>query len=160
LWFDNQAEEAAEFYVAVFPGSRVVSTTRYPEGSAQPAGTVLTVEFELEGQRFVALNGGPRFTFDEAVSFQVTCADQEEIDRYWALLSDGGEEGPGGWLKDRFGLSWQVVPVGISRLLDGDDPARATRVMHAILGMNKIDIAALQVAAAGVAPARKATTTW
>jgi predicted 3-demethylubiquinone-9 3-methyltransferase (glyoxalase superfamily) len=153
LWFDTQAQEAAEFYTSVFPRSRVVSTTKYPQGASQPAGSVLTVEFELDGQRFVALNGGPRFTFDEAVSFQVTCRDQEEIDDYWARLSDGGEEGPCGWLKDRFGLSWQVVPAGLDRLLGGDDPQRAHRVMQAILAMGKIDIAALHAAADAVAQA-------
>jgi predicted 3-demethylubiquinone-9 3-methyltransferase (glyoxalase superfamily) len=149
LWFDGNAEEAMRFYGSVFPDSKVLSTSP------------MMVSFELEGQRFYGLNGGPQYKFTEAVSFLVDCDTQEEVDTYWSkLTAGGGQPGQCGWLKDRFGLSWQVVPVGISRLLDGDDPARATRVMHAILGMNKIDIAALQVAAAGVAPARKATTTW
>jgi predicted 3-demethylubiquinone-9 3-methyltransferase (glyoxalase superfamily) len=160
LWFDTEAEEAATFYTSVFPRSRIQEVTHYGPGGRREEGMVMTVEFELNGQKLIALNGGPEFTFSEAVSLHVSCETQEEVDAYWAALTEGGEEGPCGWLKDRFGLSWQVVPVGISRLLDGDDPARATRVMHAILGMNKIDIAALQVAAAGVAPARKATTTW
>src|SRR5437763_10130592 len=116
LWFDDQAEEAARFYASVFPRSRVVTAARYPEGAPKPAGSVMTVEFGLDGQPFIALNGGPEFQFDEAVSFVITCADQDEIDYYWDKLSEGGEEGPCGWLKDRYGLSWQVVPEGMGEL--------------------------------------------
>jgi predicted 3-demethylubiquinone-9 3-methyltransferase (glyoxalase superfamily) len=150
LWFDTQAEEAAGFYTSVFKNSRIVSVARYPEGGPGPAGTVMTVEWELDGQRFVGINGGPQFTFDEAVSFQVDCADQEEIDYYWAALSDGGDEGPCGWLKDRFGLSWQVVPTGMDELFSDPDPTKAQRAMQAMLQMNKLDIAALRSAAEGV----------
>jgi predicted 3-demethylubiquinone-9 3-methyltransferase (glyoxalase superfamily) len=152
LWFDTEAEEAAAFYTSVFPRSRVVDVTRYPAGAPRPAGTVMTVEFELDGQRFVAINGGPEFTFDEAVSFQVTCESQEEVDVYWERLSEGGEEGPCGWLKDRYGLSWQVVPTGMEELFADRDPTRAQRAMQAMLGMRKLDIAALRRAADG-APA-------
>jgi predicted 3-demethylubiquinone-9 3-methyltransferase (glyoxalase superfamily) len=151
LWFDGNAEEAAAFYVSVFPNSRVVSTALYPEDSPGPAGTVMTVAFELDGQRFVGINGGPQFPFSEAVSFQVDCADQAEVDRYWELLGDGGEPGPCGWLKDRFGLSWQVVPTGMDELFEDPDPSRAQRAMTAMLGMSKIDVAALQRAADGEA---------
>jgi predicted 3-demethylubiquinone-9 3-methyltransferase (glyoxalase superfamily) len=151
LWFDTEAEEAASFYTSVFPNSRVVSVARYTEAGPRPAGTVMTVEFELDGQRFVGINGGPQFTFDEAVSFQIDCETQEEIDRYWEqLTADGGEEGPCGWLKDRFGLSWQVVPGGMEELFDDPDRDRATRAMQAMLQMKKIDIAALRAAADGV----------
>ena len=150
LWFDGQAEEAAQFYVSVFPNSRIVSTALYPEGSPGPAGTVMTVEFELDGQRFVGINGGPQFTFSEAISFQITCRDQDEIDHYWSRLSDGGSEGPCGWLKDRYGLSWQVVPAGMDEVFSDPDPARAQRAMQAMLGMSKLDLAALRAAADGV----------
>jgi predicted 3-demethylubiquinone-9 3-methyltransferase (glyoxalase superfamily) len=151
LWFDTQAEEAATFYTSVFDNSRIVSLTRYTEAGPRPAGMVMTVEFELNGQRFVGINGGPVFTFDEAVSFQINCETQDEIDYYWQRLTeDGGQEGPCGWLKDRYGLSWQVVPTGIEEMLNDSDPDRATRAMQAILGMSKIDIAALQRAADGV----------
>jgi predicted 3-demethylubiquinone-9 3-methyltransferase (glyoxalase superfamily) len=151
LWFDDDAEQAAEFYVSVFPSSRILSTARYPEGAPGPAGTVMTVEWELDGQRFVGINGGPQFTFSEAVSFQITCATQEEIDRYWEVLGEGGEHGPCGWLKDRFGLSWQVVPAGMDEVFSDPDPARAQRAMQAMLGMGKLDLAALREAADGVA---------
>jgi predicted 3-demethylubiquinone-9 3-methyltransferase (glyoxalase superfamily) len=151
LWFDTESEEAAAFYVSVFPNSRVVGVTHYPEDAPREAGMVMTVEFELDGQRFVAINGGPEFTFSEAVSFQIECADQEEIDRYWSLLSaDGGSEGPCGWLKDKFGLSWQVVPTGMDQVFDDPDPERARRAMAAMLKMGKIDAAELQRAADGV----------
>jgi predicted 3-demethylubiquinone-9 3-methyltransferase (glyoxalase superfamily) len=150
LWFDGNAEQAAEFYLSVFPNSRVVSTTRYPEGSPGPAGSVMTVEFELDGSRFVGINGGPQFPFSEAVSFQITCKDQGEVDHYWDRLGDGGEHGPCGWLKDRFGLSWQVVPEGMDDVFAGPDPARAQRAMQAMLGMSKLDVAALRAAADGV----------
>jgi predicted 3-demethylubiquinone-9 3-methyltransferase (glyoxalase superfamily) len=154
LWFDTESEEAAAFYVSVFPNSRVVGVTHYPEDAPREAGMVMTVEFELDGQRFVGINGGPEFTFDEAISFQIECADQEEIDRYWSLLSaDGGSEGPCGWLKDKFGVSWQVVPTGMDQVFDDPDPERARRAMAAMLKMGKIDVAELQRAADG-APAR------
>ena len=152
LWFDTEAEEAASFYVSVFPNSRVVNVMHYTEGGPRPAGMVMTVEFELDGQRFVGINGGPEFTFDEAVSFQITCETQDEIDHYWERLSEGGKEGPCGWLKDRYGLSWQVVPSGMEELFADADPQRATRAMQAMLGMGKLDIAALRGAADG-APA-------
>ena len=151
LWFDRQAEQAAEFYVSIFPNSRILGTTRYPEGAPGPAGEVMTVDFELAGQRFTGINGGPHFTFDEAVSFLVPCADQAEVDRYWdALLEGGGTTSQCGWLKDRFGLSWQVVPDGMDELLADADPERAQRAMQAMLGMVKLDVAALRAAADGV----------
>jgi predicted 3-demethylubiquinone-9 3-methyltransferase (glyoxalase superfamily) len=150
LWFDTEAEEAADFYVSVFPNSRIVNIARYTEAGPREAGMVMTVEFELDGSRFVGINGGDQFTFDEAVSFQITCADQDEIDAYWEKLSDGGSEGPCGWVKDRYGLSWQVVPGGMEELFADPDPTRAERAMKAMLGMSKIDIAALQAAADGV----------
>ncbi len=147
LWFDTEAEEAAEFYISIFANSRIVNVTRYTDAGPRPAGMVMTVEFELDGQRFVGINGGPEFTFDEAVSFQINCADQDEVDFYWAKLTAGGEEGPCGWLKDRYGLSWQVIPEGMDELFADEDPRRAERAMKAMLGMKKIDIAALQAAA-------------
>jgi predicted 3-demethylubiquinone-9 3-methyltransferase (glyoxalase superfamily) len=150
LWFDTQAEEAAEYYVSVFPNSRIVSIARYTDVGPGPAGSVMTVEFELDGQRFVGINGGPLFTFSEAVSFQITCADQEEVDRYWTALTDGGEESQCGWLKDRYGLSWQVVPTGMEELFADPDPQRARRAMEAMLQMRKIDIGVVRAAADGV----------
>lgn len=152
LWFDTEAEEAAEFYVSVFEDSRIVNVTHYTEGAPREAGMVMTVEFELDGQRFVGINGGPEFKFDEAVSFAIECEDQEEIDYFWDKLSEGGEEGPCGWLKDRYGLSWQVVPTGMEELFADPDKSRAERAMKAMLGMKKLDIAALRSAAEG-APA-------
>jgi predicted 3-demethylubiquinone-9 3-methyltransferase (glyoxalase superfamily) len=149
LWFDSQAAEAAELYVSLFPSSRIVSTTYYGEGAPMPAGSVLTVTFELEGHQFVALNGGPAFSFDEAISFQIHCEDQAETDHYWDALVDGGEEGQCGWLKDRYGLSWQVVPVGLPELLSDPDPDRARRAMDAMLKMQRLDIAAIKKAADG-----------
>ena len=149
LWFDTEAEQAAEFYVSVFDDARIVTVTRYPEGAPRPAGTVMTVDFEIGGQRFTGINGGPEFTFDEAVSFQITCDTQEEVDRYWEALTDGGSEGPCGWLKDRFGLSWQVVPTGMEELFADPDTSRASRAMAAMLTMRKLDIAALRAAADG-----------
>ena len=149
LWFDTEAEEAADFYATVFPNSRVVTKTHYPEDAPREAGMVMTVEFELDGQRFVGINGGPQFSFDEAVSFQVTCESQEELDYYWERLSEGGQEGPCGWLKDRFGLSWQVVPKGMDEVFADPDPERARRAMQAMLKMGKLDIAALRRAADG-----------
>ena len=150
LWFDTEAEEAADFYISIFKNSRIVNVARYTEAGPRPAGTVMTVEFELDGQRFVGINGGPEFTFTEAVSFQVTCEDQDEVDYYWDHLSEGGQEGPCGWLKDRYGLSWQVVPTGMDELFADPDPRRAERAMQAMFGMSKLDIAALRSAADGV----------
>jgi predicted 3-demethylubiquinone-9 3-methyltransferase (glyoxalase superfamily) len=147
LWFDGNAVEAAEYYVSVFPNSRIVSTTDYTEAGPGEPGTVMVVEWDIDGQHFVGINGGPEFTFSEAVSFQITCADQEEIDRYWAELTDGGSEGPCGWCKDRFGLSWQVVPDGMEELFADPDHSRATRAMQAMFGMTKLDIAELRRAA-------------
>jgi predicted 3-demethylubiquinone-9 3-methyltransferase (glyoxalase superfamily) len=149
LWFDTQAEEAANFYVSVFRNSRILDVSHYTEAGPREAGMVMTVEFELDGQRFVGLNGGPDFTFDEAVSFQIDCEDQDEVDYYWKTLSEGGQEGPCGWVKDRFGLSWQVVPKGVDALFNDPDPERAARAMKAMLGMGKLDIAALKAAADG-----------
>jgi predicted 3-demethylubiquinone-9 3-methyltransferase (glyoxalase superfamily) len=150
LWFDTEAEEAADFYTSVFKNSRIVNVAHYTEAAPRPAGTVMTVEFELDGQRFVGINGGPQFTFDEAVSFQISCEDQDEVDYYWERLTEGGEEGPCGWLKDRFGLSWQVVPTGMAELFNDPDPERARRAMEAMLQMRKLDIEALRRAADGV----------
>ena len=147
LWFDTDGEAAAELYTSVFPNSKILGVSRYPEAAPRPAGTVMTVSFELNGQEFLALNGGPEFTFTEAVSFQVFCEDQDEVDRYWNALSDGGEEGPCGWLKDRFGLSWQIVPTRLMELLSDPDKERAQRAMQAMLGMKKIEIAELERAA-------------
>ena len=147
LWFDTEAEEAAAFYISVFPNSRIVNVTHYSEAGPRPAGTVLTVEFELDGQRFVGINGGPQFTFDEAVSFQISCESQQEVDEYWQRLTDGGQEGQCGWLKDKFGLSWQVVPTGMAEVLNDPDPARGQRAMQAMLKMGKIDVETLRRAA-------------
>jgi predicted 3-demethylubiquinone-9 3-methyltransferase (glyoxalase superfamily) len=147
LWFDTEAEEAAAFYTSIFENSRIVNVTHYTEAGARPAGMVMTVEFELEGQRFVGINGGPEFKFDEAVSFQIDCETQQDVDYYWERLSTGGEEGPCGWLKDKYGLSWQVVPSGMEELFTDPDPERAKRAMQAMLEMSKLDIAALRRAA-------------
>ncbi len=148
LWFDTEGEEAAAFYTSVFPNSRIVHVARYGEAGPRAAGTVMTVTFELDGQKFVALNGGPQFTFSEAISFQVSCESQEEVDAYWSKLSAGGEEGPCGWLKDRYGLSWQITPKALGDLLGDPDPERSQRVMQAMLKMKKIEIAELERAAA------------
>jgi predicted 3-demethylubiquinone-9 3-methyltransferase (glyoxalase superfamily) len=148
LWFDADGEDAANFYVSVFPDSKIVDVTRYGSAGPRPEGTVMTVEFVIAGQPFVALNGGPDFTFSEAVSFQVSCETQEEVDRYWSTLSEGGEEGPCGWLKDKYGLSWQIVPTALPRLLASSDADRSQRVMAAMLKMGKIEIAELEQAAA------------
>lgn len=150
LWFDTEAEQAAAFYVSIFKNSRIVNVLHYTEAGPRPAGEVMTVEFELDGQLFVGINGGPEFTFDEAVSFQINCDTQDEIDYFWERLSDGGSEGPCGWLKDKFGLSWQVVPTGMDEMFKDPDPQRAARAMQAMLGMGKLDIAALRSAADGV----------
>ena len=149
LWFDTQGEAAAEFYTSLFPNSRITEVTRYGSAGPRPEGTVMTVEFELDGQSFTALNGGPNFTFNEAISIQVDCADQAEVDRYWDALSAGGEPGPCGWIKDRYGLSWQIVPEALPRLLRESDPERGQRVIAAMLGMRKLDVEGLERAAAG-----------
>lgn len=151
LWFDTQGEEAATFYTSIFPNSRIVEVAHYGDAGPRPAGTVMTVVYELDGQRFLALNGGPQFTFSEAVSFQVDCETQEEVDHYWDTLSEGGEQGPCGWLKDRFGLSWQIVPAALPRLLADPDREKSQRVMAAMLEMKKIEIDELERAAEGVA---------
>jgi predicted 3-demethylubiquinone-9 3-methyltransferase (glyoxalase superfamily) len=150
LWFDTEAEEAADFYTSVFKDSRIVTKTHYTEGAPREAGMVMTVEWELNGQRFVGINGGPQFTFDEAVSFQINCDDQDEVDYYWEKLSEGGSEGQCGWLKDKFGLAWQVVPTGMDEVFADPDPARAERAMKAMLQMGKLDVAELRRAADGV----------
>ncbi|HVX21584.1 MAG TPA: VOC family protein [Acidimicrobiales bacterium] len=149
LWFDTDGLDAAEFYVSVFPNSAVTRVSYYGDAGPRPAGSVLTVEFVLDGQPFLAINGGPQFTFDEAVSFTISCADQDEVDYYWAKLTEGGEEGQCGWLKDRYGLSWQVVPQGLADILGDPDPARAERAMKAMLGMRRLDLVALRAAADG-----------
>jgi predicted 3-demethylubiquinone-9 3-methyltransferase (glyoxalase superfamily) len=147
LWFDTEGEEAADFYTSVFPNSRIVDIARYGSAGPRAEGTVMTVTFDLDGQRFVALNGGPDFTFSEAISFQVSCEDQDEVDRYWDTLSEGGEEGPCGWLKDRFGVSWQIIPTALPRLLADPDREKAQKVMQSMLSMRKIVIDDLERAA-------------
>jgi predicted 3-demethylubiquinone-9 3-methyltransferase (glyoxalase superfamily) len=147
LWFDTQAEEAANFYVSVFPNSRIVTVTRYGEAGPGPKGSVMTVVFELDGQRMIALNGGPQFKFTEAISLSVDCKDQAEVDRYWSKLTQGGKESQCGWLKDKYGLSWQINPAALGEMLSDPDPEKAKRVMEAMLTMKKIDIAALKAAA-------------
>jgi predicted 3-demethylubiquinone-9 3-methyltransferase (glyoxalase superfamily) len=148
LWFDGNGEEAANFYTSVFPNSRILGITRYGEAGPGTPGSVLTVDFELDGKKFLALNGGPLFTFSEAISFQVSCETQEQVDAFWSMLSEGGEEGPCGWLKDRYGLSWQIVPTALPRLLADPDAEKAQRAMSAMLEMKKLDIAGLEAAAA------------
>ena len=150
LWFDTQAEEAAEFYTSVFRNSRVLEVSRYGEAGPMPAGTAMTVRFELDGQEFLALNGGPaHFAFNESVSFVVSCSSQDEVDHFWGRLTDGGEEVACGWLRDRYGLRWQVVPDRLPELLSDPDPGRRERAMQAMLQMKKLDIAALEEASAG-----------
>jgi predicted 3-demethylubiquinone-9 3-methyltransferase (glyoxalase superfamily) len=144
LWFDTQAEDAAKFYVSVFPNSKILGMTRYGEAGPGPKGGVMTVAFELDGLQFTALNGGPHYQFSGAVSFVVNCETQEEVDHYWERLSDGGQQIQCGWLTDKFGMSWQVVPTALPRLLLGDDAARAQRVVAVMMGMKKLDIAALE----------------
>jgi len=144
LWFDTESEEAATFYTNIFENSRIVHVNHYGSAGPRPEGMVMMVNFELDGQEFIALNGGPEFTFDEAISFQVNCESQEEIDRFWAELSDGGSEGPCGWLKDKFGVSWQIVPTSMDEVLRDPDPEKAQRAMAAVLTMDKIDMAAIQ----------------
>lgn len=145
MWFNNNAEEAVNFYVSVFKNSRVVNMARYGEGAPVPAGTVMSATFELEGQTFMALNGGPQYKFNEAISLYVDCKDQAEVDALWkTLTADGGEEGPCGWLKDKFGVSWQIIPQALGRLMGDPNPAKAQSVVQAMLQMKKIDVAALQ----------------
>ncbi len=153
LWFDDQAEEAVEFYTSIFKNSKVLTTSRYGEAGQEvhgrPPGSVMVVAFELAGQAFTALNGGPTFKFNEAVSLQVSCETQAEVDYYWARLSEGGDEGQCGWLKDRYGLSWQIVPSVLPALISDTDPRRSQRATQAMLQMKKLDIAALKRAHAG-----------
>jgi predicted 3-demethylubiquinone-9 3-methyltransferase (glyoxalase superfamily) len=149
LWFDTEAEAAANHYTSIFPNSKINDVSRYGDTGPGAPGSVLMVEFELDGQPFTALNGGPEFTPNEAVSFQVPCKDQAEVDRYWDALSAGGEEGPCGWVKDRFGFSWQIVPTRMVELLGDLDKGRANRAMQAMMGMKKLDIAELEAAANG-----------
>jgi len=149
LWFDGQAEEAATYYASIFLNSRVGKIARYGSAGPGPEGSVTTVNFELEGTEFVGLNGGPDFAFNEAVSFQIGCADQAEVDYYWDALTEGGAEGPCGWLKDKFGLSWQVVPDRLVELIEDPDPERSQRAMACMMGQKKIDIAAVEAAAGG-----------
>jgi predicted 3-demethylubiquinone-9 3-methyltransferase (glyoxalase superfamily) len=146
LWFDYQAEEAANLYISLFENSEIVNVARYGEAGPGPAGTVMTVTFQLDGQEFTALNGGPQFKFTEAISFFVNCETQQEVDKLWEKLSEGGEEGPCGWLKDRYGLSWQIVPTFLGEMLQDEDSEKSQRVMKAMLQMKKIDIAGLKQA--------------
>lgn len=149
LWFDKKGEEAAKFYVSIFENSRITDISYYGEAGPRPAGTVLTVAFEIDGQPFTALNGGPEYSFTEAISFQIQCETQKEVDHYWDRLSEGGEEGPCGWLKDRFGVSWQIVPSELPTLIGDPDPERSARAMKAMLGMKKLDIEEIRKAANG-----------
>ena len=149
LWFDTQGEEAARFYTSVFKDSKTGRTGRYTEAGPGPAGSVATVEFELNGQQFMVLNGGPQYTFNEAVSVTIPCADQAEVDYYWDRLAEGGQEVACGWLKDRYGLFWQVVPTVLMDMMTGPDPQKVRRVTEAMFTMKKLDIAALQAAYAG-----------
>jgi predicted 3-demethylubiquinone-9 3-methyltransferase (glyoxalase superfamily) len=147
LWFDTEGEEAANFYTSVFKNSKIVEVVRYGEAGPRQAGMVMTVKFELDGQEFVALNGGPDFKFNEALSLQVNCETQEEVDELWSALTEGGQAGPCGWLKDKYGVSWQIVPVVLTELLGDPDSGKSQRVMQAMLTMGKIDIDALKRAA-------------
>ncbi len=149
LWFDTEAEEAAEFYISIFPNSQITRVLHYGAAGLREAGMVMTVDFTLDGQPVTAINGGPQFHFDEAISLLVECADQNEVDYYWGQLSAGGEESRCGWLKDRYGVSWQVVPAGLVELLGDPDSGRAERAMQAVLGMAKLDLAAVYAAAQG-----------
>jgi len=144
LWYDHEAEEAAKFYVSIFPNSKISAITRYGDAGPGPKGSVMTVTFELDGKPFVALNGGPLFEFTEAVSFLIDCKSQEEVDHYWSSLTEGGQESRCGWLKDKYGLSWQVTPTALGEMLSDPDPLKSKRVMEAMLKMKRIDIAALK----------------
>ena len=151
LWFDDQAEEAVHFYLSVFPDSRILEVARHGEAGPGPAGSVMLIRFELDGNEFMALNGGPdHYGFDESISFVIDCPTQDEVDRYWEALTDGGEEIACGWLKDRFGLRWQVVPSELPTVLGDPDPERARRAMQAMMAMKKLDIGVMKEAAAGV----------
>jgi predicted 3-demethylubiquinone-9 3-methyltransferase (glyoxalase superfamily) len=147
LWFDTEGEEAAKFYTSLFKNSRITEVSHYGEGGPRPAGSVMTVAFELDGEQFTALNGGPEFQFNEAVSFQVSCEGQDEVDYFWDNLSEGGEPGPCGWLKDKYGLSWQIVPTALPELLSNPDPQKAANVMKTMMGMGKLNIDELRAAA-------------
>ncbi len=149
LWFDNQAEEAVNFYTSIFKNSKITNLSRYPEGGPGPAGMVMTATFELDGQEFIALNGGPQYKFTEAISFLVDCKTQKEVDELWTKLSAEGEEGPCGWLKDKFGVSWQIIPTALGEMLSDPNPAKAQKVMEAMLKMKKIEIPLLQQAYEG-----------
>jgi predicted 3-demethylubiquinone-9 3-methyltransferase (glyoxalase superfamily) len=149
LWFDNKAEEAMNYYVSIFKNSKVLGVSRFGEGGPGPQGSVMTATFELNGQEFTALNGGPQFNFTEAISFYVDCESQEEVDELWEKLSEGGEKSQCGWLKDKYGLSWQIVPSILGELLQDKDAAKSKRVMEAMLKMSKIDIKTLKQAYAG-----------
>ena len=149
LWFDTEAEQAADYYVSIFPDSRIVSVSRYGEAGPREPDSVMVVEFDLDGQPVMALNGGPEHSFSEAISLMITCDDADELDHYWSRLTDGGEEGPCGWCKDRFGLSWQVVPSGMAELFSDPDRDRARRAMEAMMRMRKLDLAAIRAAADG-----------
>ncbi len=146
LWFDNQAEEAVNFYTSIFKNSKVLNISRYGEAGPGPAGSVMTATFELDGQEFMALNGGPQYKFTEAISFLVNCKTQKEVDELWAKLSEGGEEGPCGWLKDKFGVSWQIIPTALGEMLNDPNPSKARRVMEAMFKMKKIEIPLLEQA--------------
>src|SRR5690349_3515939 len=153
LWFNNQAEEAAQFYTSIFKNSNILSVSRYGDAGPGPKGSAMVVSFQLAGQEFTALNGGPQFKFSEAVSFVVNCENQQEVDEYWSkLTSGGGQESMCGWLKDKFGFSWQIVPANLGKLMGQKDPRRANRVMQALLKMRKLDIATLEQAAEGGVP--------
>src|SRR5438132_7566008 len=153
LWFDNNAEQAAEFYVSLFKSSKILHVSRYGDAGPGPKGSVMVVNFQLAGQEFTALNGGPLFKFSDAFSFVVNCENQQEVNEYWSkLTSGGGQESQCGWLKDKFGFSWQIVPTALGTLMSDTDPAKANRVMQALLQMTKIDIATLEEAAKGTVP--------
>lgn len=147
LWFDNNAEEAVHFYTSIFKDSKILATSRYGDAGPGPKGTVMTMKFQLNGQEFIALNGGPHFKFTEAISFVVNCETQQEIDEYWATLTAGGKEVQCGWLKDKYGLSWQIVPTVLGQLMQNSDPVKASRVMQAMMKMVKMDIETLKQAA-------------
>ena len=153
LWFNNNAEEAANYYTSIFKNSKILDVSRYGDAGPGPKGSVMVVKFQLAGQEFVALNGGPQFKFTEAISLMVNCESQQEIDELWRKLTAGGEESQCGWLKDKFGLSWQIVPAELGKLMSAKDPAKANRVMQAVLQMKKLDIAKLEQAAEGEEPA-------
>lgn len=150
LWFDNQAEEAVNFYTSLFKDSKIGNVSRYGDAGPGPKGTVMVATFTLNGQEFTALNGGPQFKFTEAISLVINCETQDEVDHFWEKLSEGGKKSQCGWLKDKFGLSWQVVPTILDQLMQNPDPAKANRVMEAMLKMDKLDIAGLKQAAEGV----------